>query len=81
MTKFKKGFVVAAMIAAGLTATSPAYAQKKMAPTMNHDMMMGCGMMGMMAEMDKMMKSCSKMMVMMDGHHMKMSKGMHKMMS
>ena len=82
MNTFRKTLVVAALVVAGLAATSPAYAQKKMAPSMNRDMMMRGGkdgMMGMMTEMNKMMKLCTKMMAMMDGHHMKMD--MHKMKS
>ena len=85
MNTFRKTFVVAALVVAGLAATSPAYAHKKMAPAMNHEMMMVggmggmMGMMGMMTEMNKMMKRCTKMMAMMDGHHMKMD--MHKMKS
>ena len=82
MNTFRKTLVVAALVVAGLAATSPAYAQKKMTPSMNHDMMMSGGkdgMMSMMTEMNKMMKLSTKMMAMVDGHHMKMD--MHKMKS
>lgn len=72
MTKFKKTFAFAALIIAGVALASPAYAQKKMAPSMDKGMTMD-GANGMMDEMNKMMKLCSKMMADMKSDHMKMN--------
>ena len=82
MRNLNRTFGLVALLLASLAVASPVYAHKKVAPPMSHDMMMGGemdGMMGMMEQMNKMMKLCTKMMESdMDGHHMKMPMEMPK---
>jgi hypothetical protein len=76
MRKAIKTIGIATTILFGLAATSPLYAHSKSKPAQGQDMMQGGGMMGMMdmmAQMNKMMELCNKMMASaMDGDHGKM---------
>ena len=74
MNKTLRTIGIASLFLGGLAATYPAYAHSKSKPAMGMDMMKGGNMdemMGMMAQMNKMMALCIKMMESKGGHHMK----------
>jgi hypothetical protein len=74
MNKTLRTIGIASLFLGGLAATSPTYAASKSKPAMGMDMMKGGNMdemMGMMSQMNKMMKLCIKMMEGKSGHHMK----------
>lgn len=74
MLKTIRTIGIAALLLGGLATTSPLYAHSKSKPSMNSELMKGSdmhGMMGMMKQMDKMMKLCIKMMEKKSSHHMK----------
>ena len=74
MRKTLRAIGIASLFLGSIAATSPTYAASKSKPSMGMDMMKYGNMdemMGMMEQMNKMMKLCIKMMEGKTGHHMK----------